>query len=131
MSGNDRMRVVRSLGRDEWDAYVATKPEATGYHRWRWREIIETAFGHDTEYLAALRADTVVGILPLVLFRSRLFGSFMVSVPFVNYGGVIADDEEAADELLKEAERLASRGGFSHVELRHRERRFPGLVAKQ
>ena len=35
----------------------------------------------------------IVGALPLVEFRSRLFGTFAVSLPFVNYGGIVADDD--------------------------------------
>ena len=44
--------------------------------------------------------DAVVGVLPTVVFRSWLFGRFMVSLPFVNYGGVLASDAEAAEALL-------------------------------
>ncbi|MDH4062917.1 MAG: peptidoglycan bridge formation protein FemAB, partial [Acidobacteriota bacterium] len=72
----------------DWDAFVESCPEASGYHRWRWRYVFERAFGRETAYLLARRDGVVVGVLPLVLFRSALFGRFAVSLPFVNYGGL-------------------------------------------
>src|SRR5687768_1736282 len=74
----------------EWDAFVEQHPDATGDHLWHWRRVIETVFGHESVYLGARRGDQLVGVLPLVLFRSRLFGRFAVSMPFLNYGGVLA-----------------------------------------
>jgi serine/alanine adding enzyme len=119
------------VSREEWDAYVAARPDATGYHAWRWRAVFEQAFGHETRYLAARREGEIVGILPLVLFHSVLFGRFMVSLPFVNYGGVVADDAMAADALLAEAERIGRAGGFSHLELRHQRRQFDHLAVRE
>ena len=119
------------VAREEWDAYVAARPEATGYHAWRWRAVFERVFGHETRYLAARREGDIVGILPLVLFRPVLFGRFMVSLPFVNYGGIVADDEMAANALLAEAERIGRAGGFTHLELRHQRRQFDHLLVKE
>jgi serine/alanine adding enzyme len=86
MSGKPEILISEQVGQQEWDAFVAAHPEATGYHQWAWRGVFEAAFGHETCYLAARRQNTLVGILPLVAFRSWLFGRFMVSLPFVNYG---------------------------------------------
>jgi len=131
MSGDPSITVVEDATPEAWDRYVDSQVAASAYHQWRWRGIFADAFGHETRYLAARRRDTIVGVLPLVLFRSRLFGRFIVSLPFVNYGGVVADDAMAADCLVKHAESIADRGGFDHLELRHRERGFPDLVPKQ
>ena len=54
----------------------------------------------------------MVGILPIVAFRSLIFGRFGVSLPFVNYGGVVADSDEVAAALLEAAAADArGRGG--------------------
>jgi len=123
--------VSADVGAEEWDRFVATCPDRTAYHEWRWRGIIERAFGHRTAYLAARRDGAIAGVLPLVLFRSPLFGRFVVSLPFVNYGGVLADDEPAGAALLAAAERLGREGGFSHLELRHLTHRFAALPCKE
>ena len=106
----------------EWDEYVAQHPDATADHLWHWREIFENVFKQRCEYLVARRDGVIVGVLPLVLFRSRLFGRFAVSVPFLNYGGLLASDSVAARALLERAKEAATAFRASHVELRHQQR---------
>jgi len=123
--------VTASLDAASWDQFVERHPEASGYHLTAWRSIFEDVFGHRTLNLSAMRDDRVVGILPLVEFRSRLFGRFAVSLPFVNQGGVVADDEEAARRLVDRAIEEARSRGLDHIELRHERRCFPDLADKQ
>jgi FemAB-related protein (PEP-CTERM system-associated) len=115
----------------DWDAFVASCPTATGYHRWSWRRVFENAFGHEAVYLAAVDAGEIVGILPMVVFRSALFGRFAVSLPFVNYGGVCARDSEVAALLVEQAAAIAADARLAHVELRHTNRQLPALPARQ
>ncbi|NGZ98043.1 MAG: FemAB-like protein [Nitrospira sp. WS110] len=105
-----------------WNAYVLKSPLATGYHLVEWRRIIEEAFGHRTYYLAVKDHEgTVQGIAPLVLLASRGFGRFLVSVPFVNYGGLIADSLEGRSRLEASAIEQAKALNADHIELRHAE----------
>jgi serine/alanine adding enzyme len=106
----------------EWDRYVLASPESNGYHLLGWRRVIEEAFGHHTCYvLAKDESGQVRGILPLVMLSSRLFGKFLVSVPFVNYGGVVGDDQEAIACLLNAAIAQAQAHGARHIELRNQQ----------
>jgi FemAB-related protein (PEP-CTERM system-associated) len=114
-----------------WDAFVQSHPDSSGYHLWGWKSVFEGVFGHRTIYLAAERDGEVCGLLPLVLFRSRIFGRFLVSLPFVNYGGVVATDDGVAGALVARAASIARRERARHVELRHRARRFEGLTPKE
>lgn len=114
-----------------WDAYVQTHADASGYHLWAWKGIFERVFGHRTIYLCAEREGALSGVLPLVRFRSPLFGRFLVSLPFVNYGGVVATDDAAAHALVARAASIARRESAQHVELRHRARRFDALAPKE
>jgi len=50
--------------------------------------------------------------------RSRLFGNFLVSIPFFSYGGVLVDTEEAREKLLSRAAELGREVGARHIELR-------------
>jgi hypothetical protein len=49
------------------------------------------------------RDETIRGVLPLVHMNSRIFGNFLVSMPFFNYGGACADTEEIRGLLIEEA----------------------------
>jgi serine/alanine adding enzyme len=115
----------------EWDAFVRAHPGASGYHLWRWRRVFESVFGHQAEYLIARRDNEIAGVLPLILFRSVLFGRFAVSMPFVNYGGVVANDAATARALLSRARSVAEGHRAAHVELRHQSRQFDDLPCKQ
>jgi FemAB-related protein (PEP-CTERM system-associated) len=114
-----------------WDDYVHAHADGTVDHLWRWSRVITGAFGHRCAYLAASRGPRLAGLLPLVLFHSRIFGRSAVSLPFLNYGGVLADDERTAGALVSKAEEVAREFGASYVELRHRTRQLAGLPSRQ
>lgn len=101
-----------------WDEYVSSNPTASNYHRWGWREVILETFGHNPYYLAAVKNQSIEGVLPLFHIKSLLFGNFLVSMPFFTYGGVLANSPKNSEALLGEAELLARRVGASHLELR-------------
>ena len=102
---------------DDWDEYVF-KIKASIYHDSRWSQLIEKVFGHESHYLMAVENEKVVGILPLVQLKSLLFGNFMVSMPYFNYGGVAADSNEITGLLIKAAQEQRKQLGCSHIEFR-------------
>jgi serine/alanine adding enzyme len=106
----------------EWDTFVGGAKGASIYHRYLWRGVIRSLFGHETYYIAT-RGDNgaISGVLPLVRLKSLLFGDFLVSLPYFNYGGLLADGEYLQRALLKGASELALGLGTNHVELRQRE----------
>ena len=112
-------------------AYVAAHPRASAYHHPEWTALIGRAFGHETQYLTAEVDGIVAGVCPLVFFRSRLFGRFAVSLPFVNYGGIIADSPDIERSLLDAAVASTERAGGTHLELRHNGRLFPSQPARR
>jgi FemAB-related protein (PEP-CTERM system-associated) len=110
-----------AAGAAEWDGFVGTQQSAALYHRYAWRDVVRDVFGRETHYLLARSSSGIEGVLPLARLRSRLFGDFLVSLPYFNYGGVLAATPRARDTLLDAAVRLAVSLGVGHVELRHRE----------
>ncbi|GFO53862.1 hypothetical protein GMSM_08690 [Geomonas sp. Red276] len=120
--------VSSELDEAAWDSFVAGCPEATAYHRYAWRRVIANSFGHRSHYLAALdSAGAPHGVLPLFHMKSALFGNFLVSLPFVNYGGLLCRTPEAGAVLLEAADELRRSLGARYVELRHLGRSLPGL----
>lgn len=104
----------------EWDDFVRAQPGWTHFHLCGWRRVLQRVFPHECPYLAARdAAGTLVGVLPLVRVRSHLFGHFLVSQPFVNYGGPLGE-EPAVRALAAEAVRMAETGGVKLLELRSR-----------
>lgn len=110
-----------------WDAYVEAHPRRSPYHFSGWPRLIARAFRHDAVLLAATEEGRIAGVLPLILMRSRLFGRFAVSLPFLNEGGLLADDENVEAQLVEAGIEVARRAGAEYLELRHRQRRSAAL----
>lgn len=117
---------VRLLGRGEenrWDTYVQKHEKSTLCHFSGWRRIIENTYGHKSYYLIAENNETnkernIVGVLPLIHIKSIFFGNTLVSMPFLNYGGVLANDDEAEKEILNYTLYLGKQLGVKCIELR-------------
>ena len=103
----------------EWDAFVRRQDGWTHFHLYGWREIMRTALGHETIYLGCHTDGSLCGVLPLVRVRSILFGHYLVSLPFLNYGGPLGTPD-AVGALAAEAARMADEGGVKLLELRSR-----------
>lgn len=102
----------------EWDSFAGIQKGYTHFHQIRWRTVIERVFGHQCVYLGARDgAGHLVGVLPLVRVRSVMFGHYLVSMPFLNYGGPIGT-EAGVHALVNEAVELARRDGVKLLELR-------------
>ncbi|MBI3408465.1 MAG: FemAB family PEP-CTERM system-associated protein [Planctomycetes bacterium] len=86
-----------------------------------WLHVLQKALGHEPILLEACRQGTIVGVLPLALVRSWLFGRFLVGLPYLNYGGVFAANSEVAAKLVDAAVALAEKLHVRYLELRHEE----------
>ena len=125
MATNDTTSMVKICTAGDharWDTYVHGNPHANRYHLSAWSRIIESTFGHRPYYLLSEEPLTgrVDGVLPIVRLRSRMFGDFMVFLPYVNYGGPAADTATIAHGLVSEAVRLARENRVQHLEDPHR-----------
>jgi FemAB-related protein (PEP-CTERM system-associated) len=108
-------------GGEAWDRFVASAPGSTFCHLWGWREVMEGVLGHRPRYRVALDSEgRTVGVLPMVEVRSRLFGSYLLSMPFLNDGGPLGADPVRVG-LAEDAIRAASEARVDLLELRVRE----------
>ena len=122
MDASERLEVsVGCAGEEdwsEWSQYVLRAPTATLGHEWKWRAIIRNAYGHDSAYLVARQAGVIRGILPMIVVNSPLLGASLASMPFLDYGGVCADDRSVECRLVQEARRLSGAPVSTTIELR-------------
>jgi serine/alanine adding enzyme len=115
------VRVERFEGSStEWDELIRGCDGWTHFHLHGWRNVFQSVLGHECLYLVARdEQGRLSGALPLVRVRSLLFGHFLVSVPFLNYGGPLGSSE-AVKALAAAAEHEAERGRVGLLELRSR-----------
>jgi FemAB-related protein (PEP-CTERM system-associated) len=100
------------------EAYVVRGGEVPLSRHPSWATVLERGLGHTPYSLEAVEEGKTRGILPLGYVKSLLFGRFLVSLPYLNYGGVLADDEGVAGLLLNGAVRLADQLNVRYLELR-------------
>jgi FemAB-related protein (PEP-CTERM system-associated) len=85
-----------------WDRFVESHPRSTVGHLSAWGAIAREAYGHEALYLIADDGGEIAGVLPLVRICSRLFGHRLVSMPFLDYGGALAEPGRGVEALLVE-----------------------------
>jgi len=101
----------------DWNAYVDKSQASSLYHRAEWREIIQKTYAHESFYFVARDTNKkIVGILPLIHLSSRLFGNFLVSMPYCMNGGAIADHPSIEAMLIQQANSHASSIKIDHIE---------------
>ena len=102
-----------------WENYLSEKSVLHHAYSWDWSTILSEIFGHSPHLLMAKRQDKVVGLCPLYHVKSLLFGQALISVPYLNAGGILADDENAHAALLQKISSLGRELGVRYTELRH------------
>jgi FemAB-related protein (PEP-CTERM system-associated) len=113
-----RIAVIADPGL-EWDAFVEAQPAGQLGHASAWARIVRKAYGLTPAYLEARdEQGAIAGILPLVRFRGLSAGLELVSMPFLDSGGVLARDPATERALLDAALDLAREQGASALELR-------------
>jgi len=121
---------LKETYKEACDAYVSTHRGGTCYHMNAWRKVLERAYEHPSHYFIvrsptnglAAREYIISGILPLFHLKNFLFGNQLVSLPFCDYGGILADNDRVAEALLQRAFELAGELENAVIELRQVER---------
>jgi serine/alanine adding enzyme len=111
---------VISLNKQAWDTYIVTHPQATHYHLSGWGAVIERVYRYSSLYVSAWDADRLVGVVPLVTLGGLLRRKSMVSMPYVDYGGICADTPAIGYALYRGIERELTARQISLLDLRHR-----------
>lgn len=94
-------------------------PGSTVSRDLRWLNVLREGLHHEPHLLEAHEGERPLGLLPLAFVKSRLFGSFLVSLPYLNWAGVVADRSDVAEALIDRAVGLADELDADHLELRH------------
>ena len=103
---------------------------ATVYHLSGWSRIIEKTYGHKAYLLAAVKktamatphkisAGEIVGILPIIKLRSITLSTSLISMPFCDLGGAVADSMDIQRRLVLKAIVLAEQVRAKSIELRN------------
>lgn len=112
------VRVELTSSPSGWNDYLTSKGHQGFYQRAQWLRVLEHGLQHQPICLQATEGTQLVGVLPLALVVSPIFGRFLVSLPYVNSSGVVADSPEAEFALVDRAVQLADQLNVRYLELR-------------
>ena len=112
-AGLDTIQVVLTTpGNGNWE--TLQRP------RLIWLRILEQGLGHQPYLIQAIDAQAeILAELPLCFVKSRLFGRYLVSLPYISSSGVKAQSHEAAQLVIQRAVELAAELDCRFLELRH------------
>ncbi len=131
--GTMNIREYRDSDAGAWDGYATGHPRGTFAHLTGWKRVFEKAFGHRSFYLLAESTESpgrIVGLFPLFSVRSVLFGRSMVSMPFLTYGGILADDDAVRESLYQTARKITDGEKLDYLEIRNEAEPLEGLPVK-
>lgn len=119
----DRLPHLRSFVRGAGPAPLSRDPQ--------WLAVLRDGLRHEVYALEALDGGRTSGFLPLAYVQSLLFGRFLVSLPYLNSNGALADDPATRRALVDRAVALADELRVRYLELRHEEAvEHPALTGK-
>jgi len=102
-----------------FESYILRSGQAALSRHPGWLLVLHQGLSHCPYCLEAREGNTIRGLLPLAYVQSLLFGRFLVSLPYLNSGGVMADDLAIARSLIDRAVQLADDLKVRYLELRH------------
>lgn len=120
-NGDEVIEFLDSSRKNAWDGYAVANFEATFSHRFFWGECLAATYQMPLYRLAAKDRSgdqALTGILPLMLFSAPDRDRRLISLPYTDAAGIVADDLATGTELLTAALDLALELGAVHVELR-------------
>jgi FemAB-related protein (PEP-CTERM system-associated) len=112
------IHITQNVTGEAWNRYLDGHAHSKIYHRHEWQSIYRDVFRQTTCQLTARRGAEIVGALPLVFIRTIRAERMLVSLPYVNYAGICANDETATRALWQAAARVAADNGCRWMELR-------------
>ena len=113
-----QIRTITNSDQSAWDKYVLNHPDGLAYHQFAWKKAVKEAYGFDDCYLLAEEQGAIVGVLPLIDFKIPFFGRSLVSLPYCDLGGCLADSTDIADALQHKALAIGQQKKAGKIELR-------------
>jgi FemAB-related protein (PEP-CTERM system-associated) len=98
--------------------YPSLEPKLSYIGLDSWMNFINDVYGHPVHRFAVLEGDRPLGALSLLEVKHPVFGHYLATAPFGNYGGFTFENQAVRDLLLNEARRLAEEIKAEYVSLR-------------
>ena len=103
---------------EAWTSFLEDHADATYCHWFEWKTVLERAYRKACFWLYAIQDGRWAGVLPLVHMKGLLAGNRLVSMPFLDQGGIVASSDAAVEALRNAAFQLLRERGAKGLDLR-------------
>jgi FemAB-related protein (PEP-CTERM system-associated) len=105
---------------DAWDRYVLNHPQGMPYHLLAWKTAVEKAYGFRSCCLIAEKVSggSLRGILPLIHQHLPCFKGELISLPFCDAAGPLADSVTIEKKMVDQALKFADRKSIKQIAIR-------------
>jgi len=105
-----KIKTAKASDKEAWDNYVLSHPHGIAYQLFAWQEAVARAYKFQSCYLIAEYNNKIKGVLPLIIFQIPFIKKRLLSLPYCDAGGPLADDPSIEKMLLNEALKMAQPG---------------------
>ena len=89
-----------------WDDYIHRRSDSTFTDTSAWKKIIKEVYNLEHYWFLVKSENDILGCMALTLAKNPLFGRYLATAPFGNYGGFYYETGEAYKLLINKAEEL-------------------------
>jgi len=104
---------------ETWRPFLEALGYEGFYQKAEWLRVLRNGLEHQPVCLQATVDGRLAGVLPLAFVSTSLFGRFLVSLPYLNSSGIVAESPEVASALVDRAIDFAEQLDVRYLELRH------------
>jgi FemAB-related protein (PEP-CTERM system-associated) len=114
-----QIETMEPVDEAEYQAFVMASSASNYCHDLAWKHVIEDTYGKEPHYILCrdYASGRLASVAPAFWMESLLFGRRLVSLPYLDYGGIVADTREAAEAMV-DALRNEARARGAGLELR-------------
>jgi CelD/BcsL family acetyltransferase involved in cellulose biosynthesis len=116
---NDEIQIIDPREAPDWDAFVASHPDATVFHTSAWASVILDSYRYKPLYhVARDESGAIRAAIPLMQVEGRLTSRRLVGLPFSDLCAPLLDAAPQSRSLLDAVKLLAETSDAGHLELR-------------
>jgi FemAB-related protein (PEP-CTERM system-associated) len=125
-----KIRHAQESDRLRWDEFVDGHPNASPYHLYAWTTAVESVYGFKKNNLIAEIGNRLVGVLPSVIMTLPFMKSKIITLPYCDLGGVLAEDEFIEESLIQAGMVEAKKNLADMVEFRGESDHLSGVKSE-
>ena len=116
---NISIRQAKSDDKALWDDYIAVHKDGLAYNFYAWKESVEESYNFECPYFLAEKGGQIYGVLPTVYLHNPLSKGQLVSLPYCDAGGILAENSEIAEALFNYACNYSIKHRIPSLEIRY------------